>query len=275
MDNVIWASEKIELGNISVVSDRDHEKFPPGSYPHPHFHSYWEIKFFTLPESGTKTCCLIAPGIIHLGSPAELMNTAVVISLQQPYLVISDFSNNRPECTLPFDNVDDLCPGGTVKLVEKISKLVSNQNNLPDKERLVNALLECFLSAVNTVAIATRNRKVKAFSLPDKAIRYIERNYYHPDLSVEQVASELGVSAGHLANMFKDEGLETVRQYIVRVRMENAHDLLRTGRYLVKEVAGMTGWNCQFYFTNSFRKYFGYSPSQVPCEPITKYTGGM
>jgi AraC-like DNA-binding protein len=80
---------------------------------------------------------------------------------------------------------------------------------------------------------------------------YIEHNYYLSTLSVESVAAHFSVTAGHLANLFKKDGLTTALR------------LLRSKRYTVKEVADMTGWNCQFYFSNCFHRRFGVAPSQA------------
>jgi AraC-like DNA-binding protein len=45
--------------------------------------------------------------------------------------------------------------------------------------------------------------------------------------------------------------------------MSHALRLLRSNNYTVQEVAEMSGWNCQFYFSNCFKKRFGVSPSQA------------
>jgi two-component system response regulator YesN len=87
---------------------------------------------------------------------------------------------------------------------------------------------------------------------------------------VEKIAEHLGITAGHLANIFKKESLGTVRQYLIRTRLKHAERLLKTGRYTVKDITELTGWNSQFYFSNCFKKHYKIPPSAVPVQPDTE-----
>jgi transcriptional regulator GlxA family with amidase domain len=45
------------------------------------------------------------------------------------------------------------------------------------------------------------------------------------------------------------------------VRLKRAKKLLQDSNMTVKEVASITGWDNQFYFSNSYFKEFGCRPS--------------
>ena len=170
-----------------------------------------------------------------------------------------------------FSHVDDLCPGGILGVLGKIDALLKSNIDKKLLEKLLNDLLSLLFSAVN---IAFENSgsidKNTGFSLIERACDYIERQYYHGDLTVEKIAAHLGITAGHLANLFKNESLGTVRQYLIKTRLKHAERLLRTGRYTVKDITELTGWNSQFYFSNCFKKHYKMPPSAMPLQPQTE-----
>jgi AraC-like DNA-binding protein len=224
-----------------------------------HFHPYWELKAYRMEDQARVV--MTPPGSVHGNTPYTELQRGWALHCREPMLTLSFFSLEEgvTDYLLPWNEVDALCPGGLIGLIEAV---VRAKETLADA-RLFNALLETLWAAVDRTWKIWRGRPIRTFSLTDAARYYIEHHYYQTELSVETVASHAGVTAGHLANMFKKDGLPTVRQYIIKVRMEHALRLLRSKRYMVKEVAAMTGWSGQFYFSNCFRRHFGVAPSRA------------
>ena len=50
--------------------------------------------------------------------------------------------------------------------------------------------------------------------------------------------------------------------YLTKLRMEKAAELLSTGKYKVREVAEMTGYSDAFYFSKVLKKYLGVTPAR-------------
>lgn len=95
-----------------------------------------------------------------------------------------------------------------------------------------------------------------------EAIDYISRHYGDEDISVGTIAESLGISEGHLSHVFKKETEYTVAAYITRCRMNAAVKLLSNCRYKVYEVAEMVGYRDITYFSSSFKRMVGTSPSE-------------
>ena len=55
----------------------------------------------------------------------------------------------------------------------------------------------------------------------------------------------------------------SANEYIRKVKLQRAMELLKTGEYNVTEVAMMTGFNNIGYFRRSFKKEFDITPSEV------------
>ncbi|MBQ7535035.1 MAG: response regulator [Stomatobaculum sp.] len=94
------------------------------------------------------------------------------------------------------------------------------------------------------------------------AMEYILEHYNEPSISVRSVAEALGISEGHLSHTFKKETDLTLLNYLTRVRIRKAMELLRTCRYKVYEVAEMAGYRDITYFSATFKKVAGVSPSE-------------
>lgn len=91
------------------------------------------------------------------------------------------------------------------------------------------------------------------------ALGYIHRSY-STDISLDAVATEVGVSAGYLSRLFKQVTGETFKGYLTRIRMQEAKRLLAGTGNRVYEIAEMVGYNDQHYFSEVFRKESGLSP---------------
>lgn len=91
---------------------------------------------------------------------------------------------------------------------------------------------------------------------------YIGKNYSDPNLSVGQVAAQLGLSEGHLSHIFKKETGTTIGSYLTRCRIQKAMGLLREGKWKVYEVAESCGYRDITYFSGTFKKLVGMTPSE-------------
>ncbi|MCR5770811.1 MAG: response regulator [Butyrivibrio sp.] len=93
------------------------------------------------------------------------------------------------------------------------------------------------------------------------ALYYIEKNYGNTNISVKLISDSLGLSESHLSHMFKKETDYTINAYITRYRIRAAIDMLRSGKYKVYEVAEKVGYKDITYFSSTFKKITGTSPS--------------
>ena len=94
------------------------------------------------------------------------------------------------------------------------------------------------------------------------AADYIAEHYMDPDITIAGIAESMGISEGHLSHTFKKETNLTILNYLTRVRVRRAMELLKSGDYKVYEVAEMSGYRDITYFSNTFRKVTGVSPTE-------------
>lgn len=95
---------------------------------------------------------------------------------------------------------------------------------------------------------------------------YMENNYAK-DISIEQLATLYYVSPTYLSKIFKELTGVSPINYLIQIRLKNAHQMLEKQDLTVKEVAKAVGYEDAYHFSKSFKKHFGISPSIVKNNP--------
>lgn len=93
------------------------------------------------------------------------------------------------------------------------------------------------------------------------AIEYLKGNY-RQSMSVADVANDLQVSRRNLELRFRNSMHCSVHEFLVRVRIEAAKQLLEFSDEPIEGVAALTGFCHAPHFSNTFKKRIGVSPLQ-------------
>ncbi|PNV61522.1 hypothetical protein C0033_13140 [Clostridium sp. chh4-2] len=89
------------------------------------------------------------------------------------------------------------------------------------------------------------------------------RKHLSEDITVSSVCREFGLSQSYLNLIFRKHGKQAFHSYLRNVRIERAKEIMeRNPQMFIKDVAMMTGYKDQFYFSRIFRAVTGISPSE-------------
>ncbi|MDO4739289.1 MAG: helix-turn-helix domain-containing protein [Eubacteriales bacterium] len=94
-----------------------------------------------------------------------------------------------------------------------------------------------------------------------RAIRYIHMHYSEP-LTLSRLAQEAHLSESYFSTLFKKGCGYGFREYLAKVRVDRAMELLEKTNLGVTEIAQATGFDSQSYFSKVFRQRRGLSPSE-------------
>lgn len=94
-----------------------------------------------------------------------------------------------------------------------------------------------------------------------KAVEYIASRYSY-GISVEEIASYVGVSRSTLFREFREELAISPKEYLDRYRLRRAAWLLENTDLKVSSVATSVGYEGGLYFSRVFRKFTGKTPSE-------------
>jgi two-component system response regulator YesN len=82
-------------------------------------------------------------------------------------------------------------------------------------------------------------------------------------LSVEDLAKLVGLNSKYFSQLCKTYLNATFVEYLTKVRMEKAYQMLGEGGFTIREVAEKTGFTDSNYFSRVFRQYHGKAPSSL------------
>lgn len=94
-----------------------------------------------------------------------------------------------------------------------------------------------------------------------QAVDYILANLSQ-DLSVKDVADHVNFNPEYFSRLFKKETGENVKNYILRVKVDAAKDLLKNPNIPISMVASELGYSNFSHFTQMFRKHESITPSE-------------
>ena len=93
----------------------------------------------------------------------------------------------------------------------------------------------------------------------ERAVNYIHSNYDRK-ISVDDVARECGLCKAYLQRVFKKERNTTIKEYIIKYRIEQSCKLLLRTDYPVSVISEMVGFFSLKYFYLKFKEIVGISP---------------
>jgi two-component system response regulator YesN len=151
--------------------------------------------------------------------------------------------------------------GQVVPEVNGVERLLMNVKTLDQMREEIRRILSS--------ALAFRDSQVRHQQalLVHQAKAYIESHYSNSDLSLNEVAAQVNLSPSYFSAVFSQENGETFRDYLTRVRIERAKELLRITNLKCFEIAYQSGYSDPHYFSYIFRKNTGLSPQQFRLQP--------
>lgn len=113
----------------------------------------------------------------------------------------------------------------------------------------------------------TLSRSIEKESERDKALKAlakdIHQNFLQDKTDVESYAEKLGISKDRLSVIFKKKYGLPPYKYQLKLKMDYATDLLMHTDLPIGEIAEKLGFQNQLYFSTSYKKQVGASPSEM------------
>jgi YesN/AraC family two-component response regulator len=169
-------------------------------------------------------------------------------------------------CAMSRDPV--VVVGGDLGMRSAVAALVSVRGHPVYARKMVPAYPPRDALVLDLSRVPDRAQAVLAL-LPDapalgdlvwRAVEHVSREY--PRTRVEDIATSLGASASHLARLFHEQASVTLREFLPRVRLEAAKQLLRDGGESLEAVAERVGFCDAPHLCRIFRHYAQVTPSE-------------
>ncbi|RXZ84793.1 response regulator [Paenibacillaceae bacterium] len=137
---------------------------------------------------------------------------------------------------------------------EKQQHVLDNISHMSELKEWMSHSLEEAVSVMEQIS-----KKRKKTEIID-AQSYIQL-HLHRKIALEEVADHLYLNASYFSRLFKKETGETFVEYITRLKMEKAKELVDDPRNTVEGIALALGYDNKSYFVKLFKKHYGVPPS--------------
>jgi AraC-like DNA-binding protein len=96
----------------------------------------------------------------------------------------------------------------------------------------------------------------------EKSIELIKNNFSDENLNISFIADNLDISPDYLSRIFKNHTGESMLDYICKIRLTKAKELLVKKESIIAEIAKETGFSNVNTFIRIFKKHEGVTPGQ-------------
>lgn len=239
----------------------------------PHSHNHLEIAYilsgkaiFTINDKQYEVkegdLAIINPNQIHNGFITEPENPSIEF-----FIGFTDFKYKDMEYNTLFK---EDCPIistslSTRKYFQNLIEAILYENNENREGKYF--MLKTYLIQFILLIIREKNHQISinenSKSKLTKEISEYFHQHFSEKISLEQIAKNMYLSPFYISKIFKEEIGDTPINYLIKIRLEHAKELLLNHSNLsVKEIASIVGYDDAYYFSKLFKKYYEYSPAE-------------
>lgn len=168
------------------------------------------------------------------------------------------------------DNLEGLNTGADAYImkpfnIEILQKTAENLMNTRQQLRKVFTGQQTQEDKVQKLEVKSSDEK-----LMERVMKAVNENMSNPELTIEMIAAQVGISRVHLHRKLKELTNQTTRDFIRNVRLKQAAQLLSEKQHTISEIAILTGFNDPNYFSTTFKELYGVPPSVYMKEQLDK-----
>lgn len=135
----------------------------------------------------------------------------------------------------------------------------------PVDEESLNRAIEKAVKALNPDAVFGNAPESDDPVTPDQIVsiikEYLESNY-HTNIRISMFSEKYFFSQEYLNKLFKSKYGYTIYEYVLKLRMERAAELLSQPDIKISDIAERLGYADNHYFSKAFRTYYQVTPTE-------------
>jgi len=104
----------------------------------------------------------------------------------------------------------------------------------------------------------------------NKILSYVDSNYFRSDLSLKELGDQMNLSVSAVSRIFKSTVKINFYDYLCRIRMDKAKELLLNTDESVAKISRRVGYENELSFKRAFLRYEGIRPKEYRQQKETK-----
>lgn len=135
-----------------------------------------------------------------------------------------------------------------------VYKEVSYFHSIRDLEQWITRLIDSVCGKIINLSTTKHSKTI------DFMKQYVNQ-HYNEEITLDIISEKVFFTKNYLSQIFKQDTGENFKNYLTRVRMEKAKELMQNSHLKIYEIAEVVGYNNTTYFSQLFKKYTGLNPS--------------
>ena len=146
----------------------------------------------------------------------------------------------------------------TSDLEQEILEVYKQFDSFKTYEQFVKWITSLCVSAFQKLDSSMESYHHQVYNM---ALGYIKENFEHSSLCLSDIARHANISPAYLSSLYKKVSGQSISDTITSLRIDSACRYLKETNLSLKEISNKCGYANQYYFSNSFKKKLGISPS--------------
>ncbi len=126
-------------------------------------------------------------------------------------------------------------------------------------EKICAVIVQHLLLKIAETAVPLGETGAEAFETYQRCRSYIETNYQNV-VDLPQIAAHGDIDPAYVCRLFKRFDRHGPWQYVVKLKMQDAAQRLKSPGAMIKTVSAELGFSDPFQFSRTFRRVYGVSP---------------
>lgn len=192
------------------------------------------------------------------------MSKRTYLSINQPVAKLLDLierCNEQEALQFYRDYMGQFTANDRDEIYMKIKSMLTNRGLTAPEQSLSDLTTTKDWEKFITVCCLRMQEYHQSKQYMEKAKQFIKQ-HYRDTITLEETADQVNLSPNYFSNLFKQEEGATFIEYVTRVRLQKAKELLEENSYSLKEISALVGYNDPNYFSRVFKKHYSKSPKQ-------------
>ncbi len=142
-------------------------------------------------------------------------------------------------------------------------QLIQQVETFEHMESVLHEIFYMFIEQIKSIDLTSRNDDII------KAQKYVQTRIGEK-ISLKDVATHLHLNSSYFSRMYKKETGEGFIEYVTKVKMAKAIELLNHSIKSIEQIAFELGFDNKSYFSKTFKKYYGMTPGEYKYRSLEK-----
>jgi Response regulator containing CheY-like receiver domain and AraC-type DNA-binding domain len=155
----------------------------------------------------------------------------------------------------PLHEADESYESILGKSTIELMQMIQNTKDIGNLRNLMTQIIG------ETARYMQNKHNSKSQRIITRIKQYIDQQYMN-NVTIQRLAEEVYLSPTYMCQLFKQETGETIIEFLTKVRIEKAKELLKSPDLKIFVIAEMVGFENATYFTTVFKKVTGLLPGK-------------